>query len=155
VIPKFISLLARGKSCPIHGDGSHRRSYLYISDVVEAFDKILHFGDIGEVYNIGTQFEISNLELARKLLVKFGFSEDAKMIHFVEDRLFNDCRYYIDATKLYTLGWKPKVSFDDGLATTIDWYNDNFDNWEKAELALEPHPLPPWSLQQLQQQNIS
>jgi len=146
VIPKFISLLSRERPCCIHGDGTHLRSFLYIDDVVKAFDKILHKGKIGEVYNIGTRFEISNLALAKMLIKKFGYgSKEKDFIQFFEDRPFNDCRYQIDATKLFNLGWKPKTTFEDGLDMTIEWYKNNFDNWEKAELALVPHPIKPWS----------
>jgi len=79
-------------SC-IHGDGSHRRSYLFVNDVVNAFDIILHKGVPGEVYNMGTSFEISNLELAKKLMEIFGVSNrESEFIEFVEDRPFNDLR---------------------------------------------------------------
>ncbi|KAJ3082470.1 hypothetical protein HK102_001662 [Quaeritorhiza haematococci] len=72
VIPKFICSLVRGGKCFIHGDGSHTRRYVYATDVADAMDTILHLGQSGEIYNIGTDFEISNLALARMLLIEFG-----------------------------------------------------------------------------------
>jgi len=68
LIPKFISLLRRRSPCTIHGNGQHRRSFIFIDDVVEAFDVILHKGVTGQIYNIGTDFEITNLEVARSIL---------------------------------------------------------------------------------------
>jgi dTDP-D-glucose 4,6-dehydratase len=93
---------------------------LYIDDVVEAFDVILHRAHVGEVYNIGSPFEISNYELAKRLLSKFGIKkeEESKYIFNVEDRAFNDCRYHIDASKLHRLGWHPRIDFEEGLDRT-------------------------------------
>jgi dTDP-glucose 4,6-dehydratase len=147
VIPKFIGLLSRGKPCCIHGDGSHRRSYLFVSDVVNAFDIILHKGVTGEVYNMGTSFEISNLEFAKKLIDIFGLKDrESEFIDFVEDRPFNDLRYSLNSSKLRELGWRPEIDFDEGLARTILWYKANFNNWNTAETALAPHPSLPTAL---------
>jgi len=142
IIPKFIGLLERGRSCCIHGTGRCKRSFIYVSDVVRAFDTILHKGTIGEIYNIGTSFEISTLEVAKKLLEEYGLSDqENKYIEFVADRPFNDLRYSIDPSKLYALGWKEQIPWDQGVKQTIAWYKTyKFDNWENAELALKPHP---------------
>lgn len=137
VIPKFISRLERGQSCCVHGDGTHRRSFLYIEDVAAAFELILHRGVVGEIYNIGTSFEISTEELAKKLLNIYGVT-GKNSIEYCPDRLFNDQRYAIDASKLYALGWKPQFDFDEGLRRTIAWYKQYFDNWDDAEEALRP-----------------
>lgn len=124
VIPKFICQLLRRQPCWIHGDGTHARRFLYIDDVIEAYDRVLHHGEVGQVYNIGTDIEISNLELARLLLRKFGFSEDDKtedgqsLLCFVEDRRFNDARYVIDSTRMNAIGWQPRISFDEGISRT-------------------------------------
>jgi len=109
---------------------------------VRAFDTILHKGTIGEIYNIGTSFEISTLEVAKKLLEEYGLSDqENKYIEFVADRPFNDLRYSIDPSKLYALGWKEQIPWDQGVKQTIAWYKTyKFDNWENAELALKPHP---------------
>lgn len=141
LIPKFISLLERGRPCTIHGDGRHRRSYIYVSDVARAFDTVLKFGQIGHIYNIGTEFEISTLHVARSLLKEFGFDkEEDKWILFVEDRNFNDVRYNINRSKLHELNWKPMVSFEDGLKKTIQWYKENPDHFGNITTALVPHP---------------
>ncbi|CAG8662981.1 6749_t:CDS:2, partial [Racocetra fulgida] len=80
-------------------NGSNSRKYLYAGDVADALDIILHKGQVGEIYNIGSNFEISNLELARTLIRKFGYKEE-EHIEFVQDRAFNDRRYAVDYRKL-------------------------------------------------------
>ena|SRR3990167_6706337 len=138
MIPKFINLLSRDKPCCLHGDGSHQRSFLYVTDVAEAFIILLHSGVIGEIYNIGTDFEISNKTTALDLIRLMDKSEN--MIEFVADRAFNDRRYNIDSTKLHQLGWKPKINWEDGLKLTIDWYLSHQDYWPNVESILVPHP---------------
>jgi dTDP-glucose 4,6-dehydratase len=140
LIPKFISLLRQGKPCTIHGNGQHRRSFIYVSDVAEAFDVILHRGVPGNIYNIGTHFEITNLEIARKLMKAFKHDDEQSWIVYVEDRNWNDVRYHINLDKLYSLGWSPKISFEDGLQRTIDWYAQNSDHFGNITGALVPHP---------------
>jgi len=138
LIPKFICLLSQNRPCYIHGDGSNRRNFLYVEDVASAFDTITHKGVVGNVYNIGTDFEISNLDVA-KILLKH-FEKDDSHIQFVENRPFNDCRYKINSDKLLALGWKPEVSWETGIQRTIDWYKSNMRNWATIESALVPHP---------------
>jgi len=138
LIPKFICLLNRDRPCYIHGDGSNRRNFLFVEDVASAFDTITHKGVVGNVYNIGTDFEISNLDVARILLKHF--EKDESHIQFVENRPFNDCRYKINSDKLLALGWKPEVTWEDGIKRTIDWYKANMKNWSSVEGALVPHP---------------
>jgi len=149
VIPKFICSLQRGLPCPIHGDGSTKRSFIYISDMVEAFDVILHKGNIGEVYNIGSNFEISVLEVAKLLLKEFGYTDrEDEFLNFVDDRKFNDLRYNINSTKLIELGWTPKTSFEEGIRRTIEWHNQHRDMsliWKNINMeeVLGPHPQFP------------
>jgi len=119
--------------------------FLFVEDAIKAFDLVLHKGHQGEIYNIGTSFEISTYDLARKLVAKYGKTEE-KYIKYYDDRPFNDCRYSIDATKLYNLGWKPKVDFDQGLDITIQWYRHNFNNWKNVEAALVPGTKPTGSI---------
>jgi len=141
IIPKFILRLLRGLPCCIHGTGNNTRNYLYVHDVARAFDTILHKGHIGQIYNIGTEFEMSNVGVARKLLEVLGYADKEKdMITFVEDRKYNDQRYAIDSKKLRNLGWKPEISWEDGLRTTVEWYKQNQGNWEAVEHVLVPHP---------------
>lgn len=141
LIPKFINLLERGLPCPIHGDGRHRRSYLYVSDVARAFEIIVRKGELGHIYNVGTPFEISNLETTRELLKVFGYDkEEAKYIKYVEDRHWNDVRYNIAQSKLADLGWAPVVSFGEGLKLTMEWYRSNPNHWGDISSALVAHP---------------
>ncbi|KAJ3050371.1 hypothetical protein HK097_008677 [Rhizophlyctis rosea] len=145
VIPKFISCLARGEKCHIHGDGSNSRHYIHASDVAEAMDTILHHGAVGQVYNIGAEFEISNLALARYLIKEFGLETDDESEHldFVTDRAFNDQRYAIDCWKITALGWRPRKSFEAGIKETIAWYKEHLDDWwdHDISVALVPHPV--------------
>ncbi|RIA80288.1 hypothetical protein C1645_792874 [Glomus cerebriforme] len=152
ICSKFICSLIRDGKCYIHGDGSNSRKYLYVGDLVDALDLILNSGQIGEIYNIGSNFEISNLDLAKILLEQFNIDEKKhiRYLEFVKDRPFNDLRYAIDDTKLRELGWKPKIGWDYGIKKTIDWYKENCDKWwGDISGALVPHPynsyktLPP------------
>lgn len=144
VIPKFISLLQKDRACCIHGSGSSIRNFIYVDDVVHAINTLLHKGELGEVYNIGNQTGITILELARYLihrLKNINEPEDIdKYLTFGADRVYNDAQYIIDSKKISQLGWEPKVSWDDGISQTIDWYKKNFTNWEGAESALAPFP---------------
>lgn len=118
----------------LHGDGSPTRRYLFAGDAADAFDTILHKGEIGQIYNIGSSDEISNLELCHIILTEMGIDiKDTKdferWVKHTHDRPFNDQRYAVDATKLKKLGWTQKTSFDEGLKTTIDWYKRYGDKW--------------------------
>ncbi|ELT91052.1 hypothetical protein CAPTEDRAFT_223439 [Capitella teleta] len=143
VIPKFIALLERGSKCCIHGDGSAVRNFLFVTDMAEAYDIILHSGKPGEIYNIGSDFEISMINLAKQLITKCAIEGDANdLIDLGDDRPFNDMRYPMDSSKLHHLGWHPRVSWESGLQQTIEWYRnpDNFDSWPSAVEALRPFP---------------
>merc|ERR1712130_106255 len=141
IIPKFILLLSKDKQCPVYGTGTNLRSYLYISDVCNAFDLILHKGKVGEIYNIGTNVEISNNKVLENLLIMFGKDKEAhKYIHHVEDRAFNDFRYHINSTSLEKLGWKREVTFPAGLQKTKDWYLAHPNWWTNTDTVLVPHP---------------
>jgi dTDP-glucose 4,6-dehydratase len=141
VIPKFINLLMSDRACCLHGDGSARRSFLYASDVADAFDTILHKGEVGSVYNIGTDEEISMLDMTKILIKAMGKEKDEKdLMYFVEDRKFNDLRYAIKSDRLRALGWAPKVDFEAGLQKTLAWYAEHRGNWGDIEAALVAHP---------------
>lgn len=122
VIPKFIQSILAGEDLTIHGAGTQKRSFLYSLDVARAFDIILHNGEIGETYNIGCEIEYNILDLARKL--KDKMESGVEVVH-VKDREFNDQRYFISIDKLYQLGWKPEILFDEGLDLTIKWYKNH------------------------------
>ena len=125
LIPKFIQLLKEDKKTTIHGDGKSLRSFLYISDVCEAFDLVFHKGTVGEIYNIGTKIEYSVMWIT-KLLVKLIKKEDniTKYVLYVKDREFNDKRYFINYDKLKALGWEPTIGIEEGMMKTIDWFEN-------------------------------
>ncbi|MEO2050410.1 MAG: dTDP-glucose 4,6-dehydratase [Allomuricauda sp.] len=132
LIPLFINNIILNKPLPVYGDGNYTRDWLYVIDHARAIDLVYHEGKIGQTYNIGGDNEWKNIELA-KLLCKLmdekldrinGSSE--KLITFVKDRPGHDLRYAIDASKIKNeLGWEPKVTFEQGLGQTIDWYLAN------------------------------
>ena len=127
LIPKFIKLLKEGQKLTIHGNGINKRSFLYVSDVAEAFIKILEKGKVGEIYNIGSEDEneFSVMEVTKMIVSNIKETDKIdNYIEFVKDRDFNDKRYYIDNKKLKELGWKQKVKFKEGLIKTIDWYKN-------------------------------
>lgn len=123
LIPKFILSLKNNKKCTIHGKGKTKRSFLYITDVINAFELILFNGEIGEIYNIGTDKEYSVLDITSNL-VKIIKDKDEidNYIEFVEDRKYNDKRYYISFDKLTKLGWKQEIFLEEGLKKTLEFY---------------------------------
>jgi dTDP-D-glucose 4,6-dehydratase len=127
-------LLQRKQKLLLHGDGSPTRRYLYAGDIVDALDTIFHKGVIGQIYNIASKDEISNSEICHKLLDIFELphgtpAELKDWVQHTEDRPFNDQRYATDGSKLAALGWQPKMSFDEGLKKTVDWYRRFGEVW--------------------------
>ncbi|EPS45761.1 hypothetical protein H072_241 [Dactylellina haptotyla CBS 200.50] len=124
VIPKFTCLLHQNGKLLLHGDGLHTRRYLFAGDAADAFDTILHKGDIGQIYNVGSYDEISNTDLCKKLIAEFGHPAEKydEIVAHVRDRPFNDRRYAVDGTKLRQLGWDQKTTFAEGLKLTVEWY---------------------------------
>lgn len=118
VIPRFISLLKQNKKVTIQGNGNQLRGFLHVDDTVSAFEIIFEKGIMGEVYNIGCDvgMEISVMDTA-KLLIKLiqNTEEYDDWIEYIEDRPFNDVRYYICNDKLKQLGWEIKIQFEEGI----------------------------------------
>jgi len=131
IIPKFCSLLTQSLPLILHGSGLNTRRYLFASDAADAFDTILHKGKVGEIYNVDSTDEISNIDLAHKLLAHFAIptEEEAKWVQHVTDRPFNDMRYAVDARKLRSLGWTQKVGLEAGLKQTVEWYRKWGKRW--------------------------
>ena len=137
LIPLFIHNIKTNKALPVYGDGKYTRDWLWVADHARAIDVILHKGELGETYNIGGFNEWQNIELI-KLLCKImdrklnrTAGESEKLITYVKDRPGHDKRYAIDASKLnQKLGWKPSVTFEEGLEKTVDWYLEN-EEWLK------------------------
>ena len=124
LIPFFISKLNKGEKVPVYGDGLNVRDWLYVYDHCAAIDTVIHKGKIGEIYNIGGHNEKTNLEITKLILEKMG--KDESYIEHVTDRLGHDRRYAISNDKITSeLGWKPSVTFEEGIELTINWYLDN------------------------------
>ena len=138
IIPRFITNILLNKKLPLHGDGSYIRTYIHVDDFCEALHNIFQNGVIGDTYNIGTNNEISNIKLAKILLKKMG--KDENLIEFVTDRPFNDRRYSIDTEKISLLGWNQKITFQEGLDKTIEWYKKNKEWWDELIKAEENKP---------------
>jgi len=125
IIPLFIKLLLEDKQVTIQGDGLSVRAFIHVEDTVSAFQFILEKGTIGEIYNIGcdNNMEYSILEVAKILIKLIKNTEDYdKWILYIEDRLFNDKRYYIENLKLKSLGWSINVKFLEGIKQLIAHY---------------------------------
>ena len=130
LIPFFISQLLKGEKVPVYGDGLNVRDWLYVYDHCEAIDVVLHNGKVGEVYNIGGHNEKTNMEITHLILDAMG--KDESSIKYVEDRLGHDRRYAISNDKITAeLGWKPSITFEEGIKLTIDWYLNN-QEWMKS-----------------------
>lgn len=132
LIPLFINNIIHKKPLPVYGDGLYTRDWLYVKDHAVAIDKVFHEGKNGETYAIGGFNEWKNIDLV-KLLCKLmdeklgrAAGESEQLITYVKDRPGHDRRYAIDASKISKeLGWKPSVTFEEGLSLTIDWYLEN------------------------------
>jgi dTDP-glucose 4,6-dehydratase len=130
LIPYFFSLAAKDKPLPVYGDGKNVRDWLYVIDHCRAIDLIVNSDKYGEIYNIGGHNEYTNLEITSQILKFLGKNEG--LITFIEDRKAHDRRYAMDPAKLeHEFGWKPSVTFEQGIAKTFDWYMNN-QSWVKA-----------------------
>jgi hypothetical protein len=110
LIPKFINQLMRGRSVTLHGTGGNTRNFLFVEDVARAFEIVLFKAELGMIYNIGGTNEKTNLEVAQQLIKLAGYDGPAAdRMTFVEDRVFNDLRYFINSERLLALGWREQV----------------------------------------------
>jgi len=132
LIPLFINNIINKKPLPVYGDGLYTRDWLYVKDHAAAIDLVFHKGTVGDTYNIGGFNEWRNIDLikllCRQMDEKLGRAkgESEALITYVKDRPGHDRRYAIDATKINKeLGWKPSVTFEQGLSETVDWYLQN------------------------------
>jgi|SRR5579862_5451844 len=128
IIPLFVTNALDREPLPVYGDGRQRREWVHVDDHCAAIEIALRHGNGGEVYNIGGQ-ERENLEVVRRILDLTGASAD--LVRMVADRPGHDRRYAMDSTKLRSLGWAPRHSFDGGgLEETVEWYRENREWWE-------------------------
>lgn len=136
LIPVVTLKALAGKPIPVYGDGQNVRDWLYVDDHAEALLTILEKGRLGEIYNVGGDAEVHNLDLVKRICAIVDAKRPSKapaesLIEFVTDRPGHDFRYAIDATKIKNeLGWTPSVDVDEGLALTVGWYLDNEPWWQ-------------------------
>ncbi|MEZ4662265.1 MAG: dTDP-glucose 4,6-dehydratase [Caldilineaceae bacterium] len=128
VVPLFVTNALNGLPLPVYGDGQQRRDYQYVGDHCAAVDLVLHKGEIGEAYNIGTGTEMTNLEMVQILLDELG--KPQSLIQHVEDRLGHDRRYCLDVRKIMALGWEPDYTCAEAIRATVRWYVDNPQWWQ-------------------------
>ncbi len=133
VIPLFVTNLMEGRKVPLYGTGRNERDWLHVDDHVAALRLLIEKGTPGEVYNIGANAQVTNLELTRRILDAFGVDES--WIEYVTDRPGHDLRYAVDSSKIRALGWAPSASLDERLAETIDWYRTRTDWWRPLKEA--------------------
>jgi dTDP-glucose 4,6-dehydratase len=123
VVPLFTTNAIDSRPLPLYGDGMQVRDYHYVLDHCEAIDLVLHTGQIGEVYNVGTGSEMPNIEMARLILSVVGKPES--LIQPVRDRAGHDRRYALDVSKTRALGWEPAHTCAEAVASAARWYVDN------------------------------
>jgi dTDP-glucose 4,6-dehydratase len=127
IIPLFITNLIDDIPVPLYGDGQNVRDWLHVDDHCRAVDLLIDQGAPGEVYNIGGGNHVKNVDLTHRILALVGKPDS--LIKPVADRPGHDRRYSLDTAKLQSLGWRPRESFEDGLANTVTWYRDNERWW--------------------------
>ena len=119
LIPQMIKRVKNDEKLPVYGNGKNVRDWVHVQDHCEAIDVVLHKGENGEVYNIGSGCEKRNIDIVKLIIKELGKSED--LIEYVDDRLGHDWRYSIDSTKIQKeLGWKPKMNFNKKIKELIN-----------------------------------
>jgi dTDP-glucose 4,6-dehydratase len=131
VVPLFITNALDDIPLPLYGDGKQMRDYQYVLDHCEAIDLVLHRGQIGEAYNVGTGHETYNIDMAQLILKLLNKPES--LIRHVADRPGHDRRYSLDVSKLCALGWQPRHTFEQALEKTVEWYDKNEWWWRKLK----------------------
>ncbi len=126
VVPLFATNAIDNLPLPIYGDGLQMRDYQFVLDHCEGIDVVLHRGQLGEIYNLGTGVETQNIVMARKLLAILGKPDS--LLQYITDRPGHDRRYALNVDKVKTLGWRPRHSFDQALEETVRWYA-NHEGW--------------------------
>ncbi len=131
VVPLFITNAIDDEPLPLYGDGLQMRDYQYVLDHCEGIDVVLHRGQPGEIYNVGTAVETYNIDMARAILDLLG--KPHSLIRHVEDRPGHDRRYALDINKIRGLGWQSRHSFEHALEKTVRWYVENEWWWRKIK----------------------
>ena len=128
MIPLFVTNLLAAEKVPVYGDGLNERDWLFVEDHCSAIYTLVDEGTAGEIYNIGANAQVANIDLTRRLID--ALDRDESFIEFVKDRPGHDRRYAVDSSKIRALGWSPAHTLDERLADTIDWYRNRRDWWE-------------------------
>jgi dTDP-glucose 4,6-dehydratase len=130
-VPLFITNAIDDIPLPLYGDGLQMRDYQYVSDHCEGIDVVLHRGQPGEIYNLGTEVETHNIDMARMVLKLLGKPEN--LIQHITDRPGHDRRYSLNCDKIKALGWISRHTFEEALEKTVQWYVDNEWWWRKIK----------------------
>jgi len=137
LIPLMITNALEDKPLPVYGDGENVREWLFVEDNCRAIALVVEKGRPGEAYNIGSGEERKNIEVVKEILRILGKPDS--LITFVKDRPGHDRRYALDSGKMFKeSGWRPKVSFEEGLEETVRWYLENRDWWEGIKNSIHP-----------------
>lgn len=128
LVSLFITNAIEGKPLPVYGDGMQQRDWIFVEDHCQALSTVLDHGESGEIYNIGTEIERPNIDLVREIVRLTSAPES--IISFVADRPGHDRRYALATAKVRELGWRPKVSLEEGLTATVGWYQANGAWWK-------------------------
>ncbi len=132
LIPLFVTNLIEGKKIPVYGNGQNIRDWIHVDDHNAGIDAVIHKGRIGETYCLGSDNELTNMQITMKVLDVMGFGEDR--IEYVNDRPGHDLRYAINFSKAKNeLHWEPIISFEKGIEKTIFWLINNEDWWRKLK----------------------
>jgi dTDP-glucose 4,6-dehydratase len=128
LIPKIITCLIDDQPIPLHGDGSNIREWIYVDDNIDGIIKVLENGKDNEIYNIGSGFELTNLEMIYEIANRMG---KKPIIEHIKNRPGHDFRYSVNCDKIRKLGWKAEHTFDQGIEKCINWYLDNKLHFQK------------------------
>ncbi|MDM8532967.1 dTDP-glucose 4,6-dehydratase [Anaerolineales bacterium HSG25] len=131
VVPLFVSNAMEDKPLPLYGDGLQMRDYQYVLDHCEGIDTVLRKGELGEIYNLGTGAETTNITMTKAILHLLGKPES--LIQPITDRPGHDRRYALDCSKVQALGWNNQYNFEKAIEATVRWYVDNQDWWRKIK----------------------
>ena len=142
LIPKTIIRAKINMKIPIYGTGKNVRDWIYVKDHCEAINLVLEKGERGEIYNISSGEEKTNLEVVSEIL---RIMNKPDLIEFVEDRPGHDVRYSLDSSKIRGMGWRSKHGFKEGLKETVEWYLKNEEWWKPLADERLLHPTP-WKL---------
>jgi dTDP-glucose 4,6-dehydratase len=124
LIPLTIAKIMRGEKIPVYGKGENIRTWLFVEDCAAAIEAVLEKGRVGEIYNIGSDEEVTNIQVVKRILSLMGACED--LIEYVADRPGHDFRYAVESSKIRVeLGWRPSIGFEQGMERTVSWYKEH------------------------------